>query len=179
MKFLCMNCDAQMKLIQTVAPDQGSGISVVYGCPDCGNRIGMLTNPWETQVVSSLGVKIGGKTVDEVGASGDDPLRGCPFGEVVRQMVPAGSGGESPESPSNGSAFPESADVPSAPPGDAAANAPSGDPVWTEEAATRLANIPEFIRPMARQGIEQYAKSHGVQSIDEKVLDEAKAAFGM
>ena len=147
MKFLCISCDEQMKLLNTVPPEEGAGISVIYGCARCGARVGMLTNPWETQVVSSLGVRIGGKTVDEAGASGEDPLKGCPFGEVVRQM------GTQPHRDEG--------------------------PVWTPAASTRLGNIPEFIRPMARQGIEQYAKSHGYERIDEEVLDEAKDAFGM
>ena len=32
---------------------------------------------------------------------------------------------------------------------------------------------------MARQGIEHYARSNGYAEIDERVLDEARARFGM
>ena len=150
MKFLCMSCDEQMKLLQTIPPDEGSGISVVYGCPNCSSRIGMLTNPWETQVVTSLGVKIGGQTVSQIEASqaSEDGLSKCPFSEMVREM--------------------------------GAADQPRPDgPVWTEDAFQRLQNIPEFVRPMAKQGIEKLAADQGYSTIDEKVLDQAKEFFGM
>ena len=58
MKFLCVSCDEPMKLIEAKPPERGS-LSVVYRCPTCENEIAMLTNPFETQVVGSLGVNIG------------------------------------------------------------------------------------------------------------------------
>jgi len=58
MKFLCVPCDTPMKLQAVVPPDRGS-LSVVYACPECGYEIAMLTNAYETQVVQSLGVRIG------------------------------------------------------------------------------------------------------------------------
>ncbi|HSL81729.1 MAG TPA: PCP reductase family protein [Thermoanaerobaculia bacterium] len=39
--------------------------------------------------------------------------------------------------------------------------------------------MPDFVRPMARQGIEHYAKSSGYAEIDERVPDEARQRFGM
>ena len=62
MKFLCLDCDAPMKLHSTEGPDAGS-LTVVFRCPECGFRVAMLTNPFETQMVRSLGVKVGGRTV--------------------------------------------------------------------------------------------------------------------
>jgi hypothetical protein len=50
---------------------------------------------------------------------------------------------------------------------------------WTPDALARLANIPDFVRPMARQGIEHYARSEGHAVIDEQVLAAARARFGM
>ena len=58
MKFLCVPCDSPMKL-QTVAPPERGSLSVVYDCPECGYEMAMLTNAYETQVVQSLGVRIG------------------------------------------------------------------------------------------------------------------------
>ena len=58
MKFLCVPCDEAMKLVSTNPPDRGS-LTVVYGCPKCSYQMAMLTNPYETQVVGSLGVKVG------------------------------------------------------------------------------------------------------------------------
>ena len=50
---------------------------------------------------------------------------------------------------------------------------------WTSEAADRLANIPEFARPMAKTGIEKFAKDRGLAQIDALVLEQAKDFFGM
>ncbi len=61
MKFLCVPCDSPMKL-QTVRPPEGGSLSVVYSCPECGYEMAMLTNPFETQLVQSLGVRIGPST---------------------------------------------------------------------------------------------------------------------
>ena len=58
MKFLCVPCDTPMTL-QTVGPPERGSLSVVYSCPECGYEIAMLTNAYETQVVQSLGVRIG------------------------------------------------------------------------------------------------------------------------
>src|SRR5512138_3592217 len=62
MKFLCLDCDQPMKLHSTEGPNEGS-LSVTFRCPECGFRVAMLTNPLETQMVRSLGVKVGGRTV--------------------------------------------------------------------------------------------------------------------
>ena len=58
MKFLCVPCDTPMKL-QNVGPPERGSLSVVYSCPECGYEMAMLTNSYETQVVQSLGVRIG------------------------------------------------------------------------------------------------------------------------
>ena len=58
MKFLCVPCDSPMKL-QTVGPPERGSLSIVYSCPECGYEMAMLTNAYETQVVQSLGVRIG------------------------------------------------------------------------------------------------------------------------
>ncbi len=141
MKFLCVSCDEAMKLIEAKPPERGS-LTVVYRCPNCAHEFAMLTNPYETQVVGSLGVKLGGKPAGTAGASE------CPFSSVVQDM---GAGVED-----------SSAEVP-----------------WTPEATSRLASIPEFARPMAKTGIEKFAKDRGLAQIDGQVLDQAKDFFGM
>jgi hypothetical protein len=50
---------------------------------------------------------------------------------------------------------------------------------WTAAAEARLANIPEFVRPMARTGIERFARERGALEVDEKILDAAREFFGM
>jgi hypothetical protein len=147
MKFLCVPCDSPMKL-QTVGPPERGSLSVVYACPECGYEIAMLTNAYETQMVQSLGVKIGpDRGAEPASTSGGK----CPFGA----MIP---GTETIEAPS------------------------TGDDVnvrWTPAAEARLANIPEFVRPMARTGIERFAREQGVAEVDEKILDAAREFFGM
>ncbi|MGH9319874.1 MAG: hypothetical protein ACRD3V_08280, partial [Vicinamibacteria bacterium] len=64
MKFLCIPCDSPMKL-QTVGPPERGSLSVVYSCPECGYEMAMLTNAYETQVVQSLGVRIGPGTGED------------------------------------------------------------------------------------------------------------------
>ena len=50
---------------------------------------------------------------------------------------------------------------------------------WTAAAEARLANIPEFVRPMARTGIERFARERGASEVDERILDDAREFFGM
>ena len=41
-------------------PGDGT-FTAVFACPSCGREIALLANPMETQLVSSLGVEIGGR----------------------------------------------------------------------------------------------------------------------
>jgi len=62
MKFLCVECDQQMSFAERQLPGDGT-LAATFKCPKCGRVVAMLTNPMETQLVSSLGVEIGGRTV--------------------------------------------------------------------------------------------------------------------
>lgn len=77
MKFLCVECDRQMAFGERTLPGDGT-LAATFTCPACGRTVAMLTNPMETQLVSSLGVEIGGRTVPA------QPL------ETVRKMVSTG-----------------------------------------------------------------------------------------
>lgn len=63
MKFLCIDCDAQMSFEERQQPGDGT-FAAAFSCPTCGHRVAMLANPMETQLVNSLGVKIGGRVLD-------------------------------------------------------------------------------------------------------------------
>lgn len=64
MKFLCIDCDTQMEFDERQQPGDGT-FGAAFQCPRCRRRIAMLANAMETQLVSSLGVKVGGRTLDE------------------------------------------------------------------------------------------------------------------
>ena len=156
MKFLCVPCDSPMKLQSVSPPDRGS-LSVVYSCPECGYEMAMLTNAYETQVVQSLGVRIGPSA--GLGAGPSTPLEAGPSAPLEA-----------------GSKCPFSAMIPGTQ--DTRPNEP-GPVRWTAGAEARLANIPEFVRPMARTGIEKFARERGAFEVDEQVLDAAREFFGM
>ena len=131
MKFLCVPCDSPMKL-QTVGPPERGSLSVVYSCPECGYEMAMLTNAYETQLVQSLGVRIGPG--------------------IERRSASSGASCEVPV-PRDDSCDGRSAQA-----------AETAEPIpvrWTSGAEARLANIPEFVRPMARTGIERFARERG------------------
>jgi hypothetical protein len=50
---------------------------------------------------------------------------------------------------------------------------------WTAGALARLERIPEMVRPMARLGIERFAQGLGRGVVDEALLEEARASFGV
>jgi proto-chlorophyllide reductase subunit len=77
MKFLCVECDKQMAFEERRLPGDGT-LAAAFRCPKCGRVVALLTNPMETQLVASLGVKIGGATVPA------EPL------ETIRGMVATG-----------------------------------------------------------------------------------------
>ena len=61
MKFLCLKCDEAMSL-KKVEEDSQKSVGLTFHCAKCGGSFAMLTNPMETQLVKSMGVKIGGRT---------------------------------------------------------------------------------------------------------------------
>lgn len=50
---------------------------------------------------------------------------------------------------------------------------------WTPEAMARLERVPEFARGMARRAIEDYARERELELVDEQLVAEARAHFGM
>lgn len=51
--------------------------------------------------------------------------------------------------------------------------------VWNSEAEARLDNVPPFVRDMARNAIERYAREKGYKDITIEVMDEARKVYGM
>ena len=162
MKFLCVECDEAMKLLSTEGPDEGS-LTVAFGCPRCGRQVAMLTNPWETQLVRTLGVKVGGRAT---AAEPFEQIRSTLGSQREEAFVSAAADNEGP-------GCPFAAMIPGL---DQAA---TGSVAWTPEAEARIERIPTFIRPMARKAIERFAEGKGYGTITEAVMDEARTAIGM
>jgi len=57
------------------------------------------------------------------------------------------------------------------------AESPHRQIAWSPEAARRLERIPEFIRPMVRQGIERLAAQRGFREVTEDVMDEVRSTL--
>ena len=162
MKFLCVTCDQPMGLHETHGPFDGT-MSIVYECPACSHQMAMLTNRAETQMVRSLGVKIGGRKTET------EPM------ETLRSnlAVPR-EGVKEPEQASSRSKCPFTGVVSEA---FAATEASEFD--WTPQAQARIEAIPPFIREMVQQNVEEYARQNGHRRIDEAVMDEVKGILGM
>ena len=148
MKFLCIECDQPMTLARNLGVERGS-LTVVFACPGCGWQMRMLTNPPETSLVSSLGLRASGregKPLVPPETTAANLNGGCPFTGAV--------------------ATPEPAEAEAA-------------PAWTPEAEHRMSRVPEFVRPMARKAIEQYARAHGHPTITEDIVQRARTDVGM
>ena len=170
MKFLCVTCDEAMKLLETRGPDEGS-MSIIYRCPSCQRDIAMLTNSMETQMVRSLGVKIGGRTVP---AEPMEMLRSSLAEQRDDLHAPAPAAAAPAEKPS-GSKCPFTGVVTEA----YAQQERAAGPVWTQEAQARIERIPTFIQSMVKKGVEDYAREQGYAEIDATVMNEVKGRFGM
>jgi hypothetical protein len=149
---------------------------VIFACPGCGWQMAMYTNPWETQMVRSLDVKIGGRSVaaapmEMLRSSLLQGRQGMPSSAAASDAV--AEGGDAPKCPFAdvvASAYNETQEVPAA--------ASDDTLVWTAEAEQRVTErIPSFVRAMARMGIEKYARERGYREITPQVLDEAKSIF--
>jgi hypothetical protein len=155
-----------MKL-QTVEPPEGGSLSIVYACPECGYEMAMLTNAYETQVVQSLGVRIGRERGNEASGGVRAPGASASHAEASAEAGASGAG------------CPFAAMIPGT---EEAQRRQVAEPLpvrWTAAAEARLAKVPEFVRPMARVGIERFARENGCLEVDEKILDAAREFFGM
>jgi hypothetical protein len=149
MKFLCVECDRAMSFAERELPGDGT-LAAVFTCPGCGRSVAMLANPMETQLVASLGVKIGGRALPEQ-----------PF-ELTRSAIAGGR---------------EDAFADPAPP--AAAAGAAGRPRWDDAARERLDRVPAFVRGMVLRIYTDYAKDHGIAVITPEVMDEARRELGL
>lgn len=97
MKFLCIECDAQMEFNERRQPGDGT-FAASFRCPACGRQVAMLANPMETQLVGALGVKVGGRTLDEQPMElTRGALRGSNEAFMETPSIPAAAGTSRPQ----------------------------------------------------------------------------------
>jgi hypothetical protein len=162
MKFLCLPCDTVMAFAERQIPGDGT-LAAVFKCPGCQREMAMLTNPYETQLVSGLGIKIGGRTVPE------QPM------ELLRSTLEGGRpdvfvDAEAPAGPSLAGDVPRS--------GGAATAAPARL-VWSAEALERLERVPSFVRGMVKRIYADWAHERGVSEMTPQVMDRARTELGL
>jgi Proto-chlorophyllide reductase 57 kD subunit len=163
MKFLCISCDEGMKLETASGPHDGS-LDATFVCPRCHYRVAMLTNPWETQLLQTLGVKVGGRAAPA-----------SPYEQVLGNLVQAKSEGARASDDQPGSPGCPFADML----GQAEQTVSPPGIRWSDAAKLRIERIPGFIRPMVQRAIERYALEQGHQLISDGLMDEARSKLGM
>jgi len=157
MKFLCISCDEVMAFAERQIPGDGT-MAAVFHCPGCDREMAMLTNPMETQLVSSLGVKVGGREVPA------QPMEG------VRGGLAGG----------RDAAFSEEEDVGSEPEPEWGENPRYTGPVhWSPEAVDRLQRVPRFVRGMVKRIYTDYAREKGIPTLTPEIMDVARAELGL
>ena len=168
MKFLCLDCDEVMEFAERQIPGDGT-LAAVFKCGTCDREMAMLTNPMETQLVSSMGVKIGGREVPtqpmELARTSLEGGRDDAF--VLSEDIPLASGESalaSGESPIRG---------------EGAGAAAAGRIVWTSEATGRLERVPSFVRGMVKRIYTDWAREKGVSEITPENMDRARAELGL
>jgi hypothetical protein len=116
----------------------------------------MLTNPMETQLVSSLGIRVGGRTVPE------QPL------ELLRGSLATGTG----------DAFAETETATETETG-RGRPFPSPSVQWSAAAQERLARVPSFVRGMVKKIYTDYARERGITTITPDIMDRARTDLGL
>ena len=166
MKFLCLECDSVMEFAERQIPGDGT-LAAVFTCGSCKREMAMLTNPMETQLVSSMGVKIGGREVPaqpmELARTSLEGGRDDAFASEDIPLTP------SEEAPGSGGAQA----------GVTTSAATEGRIVWTSEATGRLERVPRFVRGMVKRIYTDWARENGVSEINPEIMDRARTELGL
>ena len=192
MKFVCLNCETYMSFEKVEKPAEGS-LGVFFGCPSCGAKFSMVSNPGETQMVSSLGVKLGGRTAaaepfemtretlkdEALAGSGqmaaylNEKIHG---GQPVAATGAPGSGKEEGEKSGGGCPFSAMVAEMGLTTGGKAASGITGasEFTWSVDAKEKLDRLPAFVKPMVQSSVEAYARKQGYKTITLQVMDDSK-----
>lgn len=196
MKFVCLNCETYMSFEKVEKPAEGS-LGVFFGCPSCGAKFSMVTNPGETQMVSSLGVQLGGRTaaaepfemtrgtLKEEAQAGAGQMAAY-LNEKIQAGQSAGTAAPTHSAPAaqkkegekSAGGCPFSAMVAqmdlTASGSQDASSALKSEFAWTADAKERLERLPAFVKPMVQSSIEAYARKQGYTTITLQVMDDSK-----
>jgi hypothetical protein len=194
MKFVCLKCETYMTFEKVEKPAEGS-LGVFFECPSCQSRFSMVTNPGETQMVSSLGVQLGGRTVDHTplemtrgglqnNVSAGKGQMAAYLNEKIQGGQPATAASAVPASESSesgeGGGCPFSAMVAQmglGSSGSTGTTAPTGEQLlWTPDAQEKLGRLPSFVQPMVKSSVETYARKNGFTTVTLQVMDDSKNA---
>ena len=192
MKFVCLNCETYMNFEKVEKPGEGT-LGVFFGCPSCNAKFSMVTNPGETQMVSSLGVKLGGRTVVAepfemtLGTLKDEATAGS--GQMAAYLNEKIQGGQPAAAVTaattampgekSGGGCPFSAMVAEmgltsgGKPGDA--GPVISEFAWSADAKEKLDRLPSFVKPMVQSSVEAFARKQGYQTITLQVMDDSKS----
>ena len=191
MKFVCLNCETYMNFEKVEKPGEGS-LGVFFGCPSCNAKFSMVTNAGETQMVNSLGVKLGGRTAE---AQPFEMTRGTLKAETApipgqmaaylnekiqsgQPVAPAAAATTATAGEKSSGGCPFSAMVAemgltsSGNPGNAGAAPPEF--AWSPDAKEKLDRLPSFVKPMVQSSVEAYARKQGYKTITLQVMDDSK-----
>lgn len=189
MKFVCLNCETYMNFEKVEKPGEGT-LGVFFGCPSCNAKFSMVTNPGETQMVSSLGVKLGGRTVAAEpfemtrGTLKDETTTGAAqmtayVNEKVQGGQPAAAAvttATSGEKSSSGCPFSAMVAEMGLTSGGRPGNtgAATTEFAWSADAKEKLDRLPSFVKPMVQSSVEAFARKQGYQTITLQVMDNSK-----
>ncbi len=195
MKFVCLKCETYMTFEKVEKPAEGS-LGVFFECPSCQSRFSMITNPGETQMVTSLGVQLGGRTEApkplEMTRGGLESNVSAGMGQMAAYLndkiqagqsastapaasaAPATGSGESGES----GGCPFSAVVAQMGLGSSGSTntaAPAVEALaWSSDAQEKLAKLPSFVQPMVKSSVETYARKNDFKTVTLQVMDDSK-----
>ena len=181
MKFVCLNCETYMSLEKVEKPQEGS-LGVFFACPSCNAKFSMVTNAGETNMMNSLGLKLGAKSAPETSMEGLRALAGNSQSAPVASTPPAAApavaatAASPAKAPEKASGCPFSAMVAemgltnSGKP----ANGGPSEFTWSPDAKEKLERLPAFVKPMVQGSVEGYARKQGLKTITLQVMDESK-----
>ena len=188
MKFVCLNCETYMSFEKVEKPAEGS-LGVFFACPSCEAKVSMVTNPGETQMVSSLGVQLGGRTVDPSplemtrGTLKEDAGAPAPSGSMadyLNEKIHAGqstspaAGAPAKEGESGGCPFSAMVAQMGLTSGETSTGTQPAALQWSPDAQERLDKLPSFVQPMVKSSVETYARKNGYTTVTLQVMDDSK-----